>query len=369
MNVDRLITRFELDDRYSGGAAKVAQSNEKVAASMSKVAAAKVRAGGSTADGIAKVAAEMDSRGVTVLPRQRTITKIQSHGDLDRDMAAAKRQMAALGSGVFGLIGAGFAASVGTLIVGGAMLFRAAAKHDASIQASLSRTQSSIDKAVTVAGLAFSKKLLPLAEDFAAAVDSLVADGSVARAFDKIAANFAAVLGLDPDVDSAEVMKKAAEKMLEAAVMISDAARLGKILTAFSPFDFLTRLIGGIPGSEPAAAKGTPPVSRADRAKNALGSSMALGAEIGTTLGNRMLSTMEQVERHTKEMLDIQRMVLGGGELGRHGVTAVQVGQMRNGRRPSGGGRVEVAVNNLVDAIMASPYDAFDKLSRGRARA
>lgn len=339
--VDRLITRYELDDQYTKKAGAVTRSTDAMSASMAQNAAVRSKMGQS--GGAAVATASMGRR----------------------------QQMIDGGNAAFGAIGAAFGVSVVALIAGGAALVRAAAKHDAGIQKSIEKVQTAFDKAVTISGVAIAEKLMPMAEDFAAAVSTLADNGSVRRAFEQIADNFASVLGIDPDQDTSGVMMKAAEKMLEAAVMISEAAALGKVLTAFSPFDIITDLFDKNPWSSRNQAQPKNKVkSRAERFSDELSANAQLGAKTGALSGSTPeLRVLDKIERHTREMVNFQRMVLGGGELGRQGVTAVDVGGMRGGRGRGGGGRVEVAVRNLVDAITSSTWESMDQSSRGAQRA
>lgn len=80
-----------------------------------------------------------------------------------------------------------------------------------------------------------------------------------------------------------------------------------------------------------------------------------LGMDTETMTANQHLAA---IERNTREMVEAQRIVLGGGQLGALGVTAVDVFGGRRG--PARGGSVgEVLTSSLMD-------DMFDRLIAGR---
>jgi hypothetical protein len=341
VRVDTLITKYVLDDQYTRKAAAVSKATDGITASMAQNAAAKAG-----------------------------ITKIPSMGDQARNLSIAKAKMVSIGTGAIGAMAAIFGAGVVALVAGGAMLFRAAAKHDAGIQASLERTQMSIDKAVTIAGVAFSKKLLPLVEDFAAALDALSEDGTIKRTFDSIADSLARIFGLDANAEATEIFYDAAEKIMTAAEKFAEAAAMLAKADKISNWQrWLVELVGVKLGWISSGGGETKTDSRAVRFQKRLDADVKAGATAGTMAGSAELRVLDKIERHTREMVNIQRMVLGGGELGRNGVTAVDVGVMRNGRRSrGGGGRIEAAVMGLVDAIQGASWDAIEQSGRGMAR-
>lgn len=320
LSVDTLITKYVLDDQYTADSRQIVRANDRMAASMGKVSAAKSMAG----------------------------------------------RAGGLGLGIGLGIGGGAAMA---LVAGGLALFRAAAKHSVEIKTSLDRGQEAIDRMITTAGTAFARKLLPVINDFSSAANMLSNDGSISRSFDRIARNFATVLGVDPNKSSKQIAYDSGKQILETGEFLSEVAKAANWLDRrFNParhlYDAFNRLRG------PGQGKEGQMMTEAERvaANQRVASGMMAGATSGTygDLGQR---TLDKIERHTREMVNIQRMALGGGELGRQGVTAVDVGGMRGGRGRGGGGRVESAVRNLVDAITSASWESMDQSSRGAQRA
>lgn len=62
-----------------------------------------------------------------------------------------------------------------------------------------------------------------------------------------------------------------------------------------------------------------------------------LGSDAERAAANPALGYLRGIERNTREALDIQRMILGGGNIGASGVTAVELDAMRRAPRGSGG--------------------------------
>jgi hypothetical protein len=92
-------------------------------------------------------------------------------------------------------------------------------------------------------------------------------------------------------------------------------------------------------------------------------------AEAGAKAAEVSAQHLQAIRANTQVMAEasIQRMILGGGELGSHGVTPYQVSSMR-GR--STGSPVERAVKDLVNAVYedgARRLQSYDNMIQGRA--
>lgn len=285
-------------------------------------------------------------------------------------VSAAKSMVGRAGGLGLGIgLGIGGGAAMG-LVAGGLALFRAAAKHSVEIQASLDRGQEAIDRMITTAGTAFARKLLPVINDFSSAANMLSADGSISRSFDRIARNFATVLGVDPSKDSKQIAYDSGRQILEMGEFLSEVAKLANFVDrrlnlSRHLYDLYIRLRGSSQGEEGRMMGEAERVAASQR----VAKGVSTGAELGSHGSTPELRVLDKIERHTREMVNIQRMAVGGGEIGRHGVTAVDVGGMRGNRGRGGGGRVEVAVRNLVDAITAASWESMDQSSRGASRA
>lgn len=71
--------------------------------------------------------------------------------------------------------------------------------------------------------------------------------------------------------------------------------------------------------------------------------------------------TLEKIERNTRPLLDFQQFALGGGELGRAGVTATEIAGMKGSR--GAGGKLEKAVAMIREAVID---DISRQLAQGR---
>lgn len=240
-----------------------------------------------------------------------------------------------------------------TILVGLERLPRAAG----GVKNAMDNMSDGINIALANSGEAIMKELaepMKLATDYM----TFLADSDVGKRFGE---NFATMLGFGPGAGAGSVSQNPIIKIL--TIMTAMLEQLPILLRDLSiaATDYLTGLLTLDLQKMGGAYKkfvdsnvgfgmqvGTRAMSLEAQFKNFIGETPKVQTEQPETIKTTDTRILEAIETNTRPLRDFASMVLGGGELGRVGVTATEIAGLSGRRAPSG---VERAVVDLAKAL------------------